>query len=421
MINVKFPLVRGFADFYPEDMAARLWLFEKMRSASRLFGYEEYDGPALELFDLYAAKSGEALVKEQTFIVSDRGDKKLALRPEMTPTLARMVAQKQEELVKPIRWSNIGPRWRYEKPQKGRSREFYQWDVDLIGPESPEADAEVIAVACEFFKSVELTPKEVTIKINNRRLIEQKLSFIEIPKPKISAVIRAIDKKEKMEAKDWEEYLASIGLNQLQIKDLRGILKDKDFANESEELTALFATLADLGYEKYVEFDPEIVRGLDYYTGTVFEATDKNQQFRAIFGGGRYDNLVEVVGGKRLSGVGFAIGDKVIEAVLRQFKKWPSIKPSKTKFLVTVFAESLYRDSLKIAQLLRSDGYPTELCLSFDDLDKQLKYANKKAIPFVVILGPDEATKKTVTIKDMTTGEQKEIPQKELLEKSKDL
>ncbi len=158
-MKVQFPLVKGFTDFYPEQMADRQWLFEKMRQASRLSGYEEYEGPALELFDLYAAKSGEALVKEQTFIVMDRGGKKLALRPEMTPTLARMVAQKQEELVKPIRWFTIGPRWRYEKPQKGRSREFYQWDVDLIGPESPEADAEVIAIACEFFKSVGLTPK----------------------------------------------------------------------------------------------------------------------------------------------------------------------------------------------------------------------------------------------------------------------
>ncbi len=420
-MKVQFPLVKGFTDFYPEQMADRQWLFEKMRQASRLSGYEEYEGPALELFDLYAAKSGEALVKEQTFIVMDRGGKKLALRPEMTPTLARMVAQKQEELVKPIRWFTIGPRWRYEKPQKGRSREFYQWDVDLIGPESPEADAEVIAIACEFFKSVGLTPKEVTIKVNNRRLIEQKLYFIEIPKQKISEVIRAIDKKGKMEANDWEEYLASIGLNELQIKDLKGILKDKDFATESEELTALFSTLADLGYEKYVEFDPEIVRGLDYYTGTVFEATDRKQEFRAILGGGRYDNLVEVVGGKRLSGVGFAVGDKVIEAVLRQFKKWPTIKFCKTKFLVTVFNESLYRNSLKIAQLLRSNGCPTELFLSIDDLDKQLKYANKKNIPFVVILGPNEAENNTVTLRNMATGEQKEILQEELLEKFKKL
>lgn len=421
MIKVKFPLVRGFDDFYPDKMSARLWLFEKMRQASRLFGYEEYEGPALELFALYTTKSGEALVKEQTFILKDQGGKKLALRPEMTPTLARMVAQKQEELIKPIRWFSIGPRWRYEKPQKGRSREFYQWDVDLVGIESPEADAEVIAIACEFFKLVGLTPKEVTIKVNNRRLIEQKLNFIEIPKQKISEVIRAIDKKGKMEAKDWEEYLTSISLNKLQIKDLEEILKDKDFATESEELTALFSTLSDLGYEKYVEFDPTVVRGLDYYTGTVFEATDRKQELRAILGGGRYDNLVEVVGGKRLSGVGFAVGDKVIEAVLRQFKKWPTIRPSEAKFLVTVFSESLYRNSLKIAQLLRSNGYPTELYLTIDDLDKQLKYANKKNIPFVLILGPNESEKNTVTLRNMRTGEQKEIPQEELLEKDKKL
>jgi len=411
--KIKPQTLKGFRDFYPEEMAFRNWLFEKAREVSQRFGYQEYEGPALERLSLYEAKSGEELVKEQTFILTDRRGRKLALRPELTPTLARMVAQKREELVFPIRWFSIGPRWRYEKPQKGRYREFWQWDVDLIGADTPEADAEIIAVACEFFKEVGLTDKEVVIKVNNRRLMEQKLDLIEVKKGQRPQVFRAIDKKDKMDPKKWEKYLQEIGLTPLQIKDLKGILKDKDFAGESEELTTIFSTLADLGFSSYVEFDPTVVRGLDYYTGTVFEACDRKGEFRAILGGGRYDNLVEVVGGPKLPGVGFAAGDAILEAVLKKYQKIPSFVSVPTKVLITIFDEKFYRDSLKIAKVLRDKGVPTEVYLTPIKLDKQLKYADRKGIPYAVIIGPDEAKNKTVTIKDLKTGKQKTVPQKE--------
>ncbi|PJE68901.1 histidine--tRNA ligase [Candidatus Shapirobacteria bacterium CG10_big_fil_rev_8_21_14_0_10_38_14] len=417
MRKVKFPLTRGFRDFYPKQMIARKWLFGKMREVSRRFGYQEYEGPALESLALYAAKSGEELVKRQTFILKDRSGKKLALRPELTPTLARMVAQKQGELVEPLRWFSIGPRWRYETPQKGRAREFYQWDVDLIGVEPAEADAEVIAVAAEFFKSIGLLPKQVVIKINNRRFLEQKLDLIEIPNNKIQAVFRAIDKKNKMAGNEWETYLKEIGLNKLQIKDLWGILKDKDFGGESEELTILFSTLQDLGVADYVEFDPTIVRGLDYYTGTVFEAQDKKGEFRAILGGGRYDNLVEVVGGPAVGGVGFACGDIVLEEVLKKFNFWPDLNPIPTKVLVTIFDESLYREAIQFSRHLREAKIPTELYLTPVKLDKQLKYADKKGIPFVAILGPNEAKNKTVTLKNLKTRKQQTILQTKAIQK----
>lgn len=412
--KIKPQTLKGFRDFYPEEMAFRNWLFEKAREVSQRFGYQEYEGPALERLSLYEAKSGEELVKEQTFILTDRRGRKLALRPELTPTLARMVAQKREELVFPIRWFSIGPRWRYEKPQKGRYREFWQWDVDLIGADTPEADAEIVAVACEFFKEAGLTDKEVVIKVNNRRLMEQKLDLIEVKKGQRPQVFRAIDKKDKMDPKKWEEYLQEIGLTPLQIKDLKGILKDKDFAGESEELTTIFSTLADLGFSSYVEFDPTVVRGLDYYTGTVFEACDRKGEFRAILGGGRYDNLVEVVGGPKLPGVGFAAGDAILEAVLKKYQKIPSFVSVPTKVLITIFDEKFYRDSLKIAKVLRDKGVPTEVYLTPIKLDKQLKYADRKGIPYAVIIGPDEAKNKTVTIKDLKTGKQKTVPQKEL-------
>lgn len=415
--KTKFQLVKGFRDFYPEDLAARKWLFEKMREVSRKFGYQEYEGPCLEHLALYAAKSGEELVRQQTFILTDRSGEKLALRPELTPTLARMVAQEQASLPKPIRWFSIGPRWRYEKPQKGRTREFYQWDLDLLGVESPEADAEVIAIAAEFLKAVGLTPKQVVIKVNNRQLMEEKLDLIEIPQRLIPQVFRAVDKKEKMSPPKWEEWLKEIGLTNLQIKDLKGILKDKDFADESPQLTQIFSTLSDLGVAEFVEFDPEIVRGLDYYTGTVFEGRDRKGEFRAILGGGRYDNLVEIVGGPKIPGVGFAAGDKVIEEVLKKFGKWPTINPVPTKVLVTVFDESIYRNSLKIARQLRRAGIETELYLTAEKLDKQLKYADRQKIPYVVIIGPQEAEKGTVILKKLTTRKQLEIPAENLLKK----
>lgn len=414
--KTKFQPVKGTRDFYPEKMAFRDWLFGKMREVSKKFGYQEYDGPILESLELYAVKSGEELVKKQTFVLTDRGGRKLALRPEMTPTLARMVAQKQAELLKPIRWFSIGPRFRYEQPQKGRLREFYQWDIDILGSQAPEADAEIIAIAAEFFKSISLTPKEVKIKVNDRKLMEEKLSFIEISKEKIQEVFRAIDKKDKMAEKDWRGWLSEIGLNSLQIKDLEGILKDKDFSRESEGLTRIFSTLSDLGVSEYVEFEPDVVRGLDYYTGVVFEAQDKEGKFRAILGGGRYDNLVEIVGGSKLGGVGFAAGDTVVEEVLKEYKRIPACSPTPTKVLVTVFDEAFFRDSLLLAKKLREKDVVTELFPEPIKLDKQLKYANQKRIPFVLILGPEETEGKTVTIKNMETGKQETIPQTKLLD-----
>lgn len=415
MTKLKFQPVKGTRDFYPEQMAFRNWLFGKMREVSQKFGYQEYEGPILEPLGLYAAKSGEELVKNQTYILEDRNGDKLALRPEMTPTLARMVAQKQAELPKPIRWFTIGPRFRYEQPQKGRFREFYQWDVDLIGSSTSEADAEILAIAAEFFKSLGLSPEQIRIKVNDRRLMEQKFDLIEIPKNKIPEVLRAIDKKEKMDEKEWQAWLSEIGLSELQIKDLEKILQDRDFAQESEELTRIFSTLEDMGIGDYFEFDPGVVRGLDYYTGSVFEARDKDGQFRAILGGGRYDNLVEVVGGSPLSGVGFAAGDAVIEEVLRKYDKIPNLPISPSKVLVTVFNESLLRKSLSLVSEIRSAGvnatiYPDPTV----SLEKQLKYADQQGTPKVVIVGPNEDVKGTLVIKDMSTGEQKEIFQDQL-------
>ncbi len=386
-----------------------------MRKVSEKFGFEEYDGPILEPVELYLGKSSEELIKKQTFLLNDRGGKTLALRPELTPTLARMVASKSNQLTFPIRWYSIGERFRYEQPQKGRTREFYQWDVDLLGIDSPEADAEVIALAINFFKELGFTAKEIVVKINSRKLMDFKFSLMNLAGEKKKDVLKAIDRKDKMRQEEWLSYLRNIGLNDLQIKDLEKILQDTDYRIESPELTEVFSTLADLGVSDFIEYDPSIVRGLDYYTGTVFEVRDRKGNFRAILGGGRYGNLIENLGGAKISGVGFAAGDVLLELLLKEYGKISKETKHLTLVLVSVFSQAQYRASLKIAHLLRDSGFNIEFYLSADRLDKQLKYADKKGIPYVVIIGPDEEKMGKITVKDMVKKTQEAMTIEEFI------
>ena len=405
--------VKGTRDFYPEQMAFRDWLYGKMKEVSQRFGYQEWEGPILERLELYAARSGEELVKEQAFVFTDRGGEEIALRPELTLSLARLIAQKQRELPRPIRWWSFGPRWRYERPQKGRTREFFQWDIDLLGVESPQADAELAAVGAAFFRAVGLPSGEVTIQVNNRRLMEAQVRALGVLPERIKDVYRAIDKLDKMDGATWMAYVAeSAGVLPAQVEDLRALLDDKDLWKQSPELVNFFEAIDDLGASEYVEFEPSIIRGLDYYTGTVFEARDRTGEFRAILGGGRYDNLVADVGGSEpLSGVGFAMGDVVIELVLAKYGKLPTLQPSPTRVLVTVFQPDLFGASARIASALRSAGINAELYPEAARLDKQLRYADSFGIPFVVIVGPDEAAAGKVTLKNLATGEQRQLDQ----------
>ncbi|MBI4130504.1 histidine--tRNA ligase [Candidatus Roizmanbacteria bacterium] len=411
--------VKGFRDIYPEQMSIRQWLFGKMRETANLFGYQECDGPILEPFDLYAAKSGEELVTQQTFSMKDRGGRDVAMRPEFTPTHARMVSARQQELIYPLRWFSIGPCFRYEAPQKGRGREFYQFDVELIGPTSPLSDAEIIAVAIKLLQSVGLTSKDVVVKINSRKLMEFKLSLLNIPKSQTPNVFRLIDKKDKMNEDAWKKYATTIGLSTDQTKNLQKILTDRDVAFESEELTEVFSTLKDMDVSSFAEYDAGVVRGLDYYTGTVFEVRDRQGAFRAVMGGGRYDNLVELFGGQPLSGIGFACGDMVLMELLEEYgklPKFPRINPTPTRVLVTIFNESTVRDSLRMVNLLRNNNIPAELYPdSKVKLDKQIKYADRKSIPFVIIAGPNELAKQQVVFKKLADGSQQVISESQLV------
>ncbi|MBT4286952.1 MAG: histidine--tRNA ligase, partial [Deltaproteobacteria bacterium] len=284
--------VKGTREFYPYEMAIRNWIYQNIRYVSELFGYTEFDGPFLEPIDLYAAKSGEELVKEQSFVFPDRGGNLITLRPELTPSLARMVAQRQRQLTYPLRWWSFGPFWRYERPQKGRSREFFQWNIDMLGPDSPEADAELIAVAVKFMQSVGLNPELARVYVNNRQLMDSEFDKLDIPTESRLMVSNLVDRRSKMKADAWAKTALEAGLSQSQLDGLIALLENKELWKEWDDLVRLFAALDALGVSEYVEFDPNIMRGLLYYTGTVFEAFDLSGGVRrALLGGGRYNNL----------------------------------------------------------------------------------------------------------------------------------
>ncbi len=408
--------VKGTRDYYPEEMGVRVWLYQKMRQVSESFGYFEYEGPILESFDLYIAKSSEEIVEKQSYVFEDRGGDKLTLRPELTPTLARMVATRQPQLTFPLRWWSFGPFWRYERPQKGRTREFFQWNIDMIGDDSPEADAEIIAIAATFLQSVGLKPDQAKIMINNRRLMDAQLSKLEITPEKRPDVFTLIDKRDKMNQESWLAYAADLDLSPTQIDGISNLIQNEDLWQESEELVRLFGALDAYGIREYVQFAPHIIRGLVYYTGTVFEAWDTAGDFRAIFGGGRYDNLVGDVGGDPVGGVGFAVGDVIISLLLDSLGLLPSFEESPAPVLFTLFNQDLLAASIRIANNLRRTGLKVTSYLNPDKLGKQFKYADRIGAKIALVLGPDEEKAGTISVKNLVSGQQETISQDQLVE-----
>ncbi len=408
---------RGTRDFYPEAMAFRNWLYSKVRDTSERFGYQEWEAPILERLDLYAAKSGEELVKEQSFILKDRGGDELALRPELTPSLARMIAQRQATLVLPVRWYSYGPFWRYERPQRGRTREFFQWNIDLLGSETPTADGEIVSIGAYFLQSLGLTTTEVAIHVNSRRLMERMLAGIGIGRELFGNVLRLIDRRDRLSPEKWNAWAWEMGLSDAQLQALRALLANPELWKESDELRQVFATAQAYGVADYLLYDASIVRGLDYYTGPVFEAYDRARTFRAIFGGGRYDDLVADVGGDRITGVGFAMGDVIIELLLERAGKRPELPATPSLVLVTLFSADLYAETLALAARLRQAGINAEQFLEPIRLGKQFRYADRKEVPYVVILGPDEIASRKVILKDLATGDQQAYSEQDLIKR----
>ncbi len=405
------PPVKGTRDFYPPQMAVRTWLYQTARSVAESFGYQEYEAPILESLALYAAKSGEELVKEQAYVFTDRGGEEIALRPELTPSLARMIAQQQGQLTFPLRWWSFGPFWRYERPQRGRSREFFQWNVDILGTDAPEADAENVAVLATFFQRVGLDPSKVNILVNNRRLVEAQFELLGIATSLRPAVSAWIDRRSKMPPDKWRSDAAEIGLSKATLAGIEAMLQNRDLWQQSSELKRFLSAIDALGVRPYVRFDPSIVRGLLYYTGTVFEAWEVGGDVRrSILGGGRYDNLLADVGGSPLPAVGFAMGDVVITLLLEKYGLLPAdLKVYPSSLLVTVFDQARLPASLALAADLRRAGLNVSCYTDPEKLPKQFKYADRIGARLALIIGPDEVTAGTVAVKDLSDGSQQTV------------
>ncbi|MDH5606174.1 MAG: histidine--tRNA ligase [Anaerolineae bacterium] len=414
MSNVIRP-VKGTRDFYPEEMGIRTWLYQNMRAVSESFGYQEYEAPILESLELYAAKSGEEIVQKQSYVFTDRSGDQITLRPELTPSLARMVAKRQNELTFPLRWWSFGPFWRYERPQKGRTREFFQWNIDMIGDPSPEADAELVLIAATFLKQIGLTAGEYRIRINNRALMEQEIISLGIQDRLLPEVFGLIDRKEKMPPGDWLKSAEEVGLSTQQTELLSSLLENKDLWKKSPTLVKIFEIVKAAGMDDVVEFDAMIIRGLLYYTGTVLEAWDTQGEFRALFGGGRYDNLVGDVGGTPVGGVGFAVGDLVLTLLLQSLNRLPDTGKTPSKIYVTCFSEELFVPSMQLSQDLRREGFNVTTHLGTEKLGKQFKYADRIGAKIVLVIGPDELDQGLVTIKDLASGDQKQVSREDLV------
>ena len=407
------PALKGTRDFYPEDKFKHNWLLDQIRNVSESFGYQEYEAPYLEKLELYAAKSGEELVKKQAFVFTDKGGEEITLRPELTPSLARMVAQQQEELSYPLRWWAFGPIWRYERPGKGRSREFFQWNIDMIGVDSPEADAELIAVAANLFKDLGLKPEQVKIRLNDRQLIYQKLQEIGVEVTRTADVLHLIDRRDKLSSEAWVQYALEQGFLNTIISRLEALLNNYDLWKDSPRLVRCMQALERIGVREFIQYDPKVIRGLDYYTGVVFEAFDVDGG-RAILGGGHYGNLVADVGGDSLPGVGFAMGDVMFPIVLEKYGLLPTQIPAPAEVLVTVFDEETLLESIELAELLRGSGLRVICYPESVKLPKQLKFADKLGIRLAVILGPDEINTCKAVLKDLKTTEQVSVAIAEL-------
>jgi len=323
-----------------------------------------------------------------------------------------MIAQRQRQLTYPVRWWSFGPFWRYERPQKGRTREFFQWNIDLIGVDTPEADAEMITILATFFKTLGLKPQDVNIQVNDRQLLDSELAEIGFPAESRREISRWIDRYDKLGQSEWEANGHEIGVSVAQLKSVKLMLQNDDLWKKSSDLERLFDALPAMGVMKYIKYNPAVVRGLPYYTGIVFEAFDVRGDIpRAIMGGGRYNNLLAAVGGDPLPATGFALGDVVISLILESKGLIPKdIGGSPASILVTVFDSERLIPSLGFAAELRAAGLKVVCYPEVAKLPKQFKYADRMQISKVAVIGPDEAANDQVTIKDLSTGKQQTLP-----------
>ena len=409
--------VRGTRDFYPEDMRLRNWLFDNFDDAALLHGFQEYDAPVLESEELYTRKQGEEIT-QQLYNFKDKGDRKVALRPEMTPSLARMVMSRAGVLPMPIKWYSIPQCWRYERTQRGRGREHYQWNVDIWGTDAISADAELISVLVTFFRSVGLTEEDLVIKMSSRKVLEEVLGSLGLEGDIFAKTCIIVDKMDKLPADVVSEQLGDLGLEKSAIQTIQSTLVIKDMNSLEEilgkesaavtELTSLFSALEAYGISGWIEFDASIVRGLAYYTGPVFEAHDRAGELRAICGGGRYDKLLSTLGGKDLPATGFGFGDMVIMELLAEKGLVPELIGGVDDVVISLSPE-LRNAAMSVATSLRSTGKSVDLVLEDKRLKWAFKHAERSGAQRLVMVMPDEWKEGKVKIKDLESGEEIEV------------
>jgi histidyl-tRNA synthetase len=411
----------GFRDFYPEQLATRNYLFSVWRDVARRYGFVEYDGPPLEPLDLYTKKSGDEIVG-QLYTFTDKGDREVALRPEMTPTLARMVAARANAMRKPIRWFSIPQLFRYERQQKGRLREHFQLNVDIVGEASVAADAELLAVAIDVMRAVGLTSQDVRARVSDRGLLSAALSSVGVKKSELPAVFAAIDKLGR-EPRDVtlgkiEKAVSSAdarrGIEPLlqSSKDLDALAREfadsPDVVEEVNSMREYMAYLDALGVGDWVDFDLSIVRGLAYYTGKVFELFDAKGEFRAICGGGRYDDLLSTIGGVDLPALGFGMGDVVLTELLRARDLLPNPELA-TEYWVASDDESMLPDVMTVAGRLRAKARSVEYALKSQTLARQLKTASSAGVRNVVLLRRPDYQNGNITVKTLADGSERNV------------
>ena len=412
-----YQAVKGTRDFYPEQTEVRKKVFDTLRKQAQLYGFGEVESPAMESIELLTAKSGEE-IKEQIFVMEKRSTEQLGLRFDITVPLARMFIARQKELPKPVKWFYLTRMWRYEAPQRGRLREFYQFGVELFGASDVSADAEIISLAIDSLAALGLTEKDVVIKLNSRELIEGFLENIGVTA--IEEALRLIDKRAKLKTEEFSQAAAFLTLEQRQAleaffaADLTTAVSLAGARGES--LQALFSELEQRGKGAWITFAPDIARGLAYYTGTVFECFDRGEKNRAILGGGRYDAMVEQFGGQPCPATGFAMGDVVLELFLKEKGLW-DYKEQGIDFYVASVHETYAPKVIEIVQSLRRQ-YKVDYDLMGRKLGKQLAYANTIKVQQVVIVG-DETKEGKVVLKDLTSGTEKIVAIDSLCEKKK--
>ena len=404
--KISFEPPRGMRDFYPEDMAWRSRVFDAFRAAGEAAGFRQYDACVVESYELLARKAGEE-VGEQIYHFFDKSERHLALRAEMTPTLARMVAQRQKELSFPLKWTTIAQCFRYERMTKGRKREHYQWNLDIIGEDSVLAEAEVIGAACDALRRMGLSSTDFKVHVSSRKFLGELLAKSGIAADRHAQVFLALDKRGKMPDAEIAAMLKDGGLSDAEIEATFAIMETKDYSACSE-LVELFRLAEIAGFADCLEFDISVIRGLSYYTGVVFECFDTKGEFRAIFGGGRYDTLLTPSGGEPTSAVGLGFGDVVVTELLKARLGEDAAAARKGVAIGFMFPEQ--RDAaVSLAARLRKSGECVDLALRSQKPKKFFSHAAESGAAKAVFLGPDDVEKGIARMKDLSTREEKEI------------